>query len=400
MARATPSRLVRAVFATRSGTARHLRVGAVVFVLALVPRLGFLLYRGPRFGGDTAGYLRTCSLYATQPLEALQSLFGILYAGFTIPFCGVWALTGRTAIAWVAIQITLSALGCVLLYDIGRRLFGTAAGLVSASFAIVLLQAFRYDVLLLSDSLFVFLVTLSIWAIGTYQLEPTRTRRIFAWLCVLYMAFTRPFGLPILIGWLVYDVVTVTRDHRIGLVPDSRLVSGIVAAVAVVTTLVLGWSRIVGESVGKSLPGHIFAGAYPFTYPFALREGQTFLHFLLLNVHHVLALGVLRVGVFLSPYTPQASTVYNVLNAVTFGPLVICGLLGAKRLVDDRSAFAPLVVLPVVMVLLVVALTYISYGGRFRAYVVPPLALAAGYYLASVGLPATVRSAIDRQRTG
>jgi 4-amino-4-deoxy-L-arabinose transferase-like glycosyltransferase len=332
-----------------------------------------------RPGGDTPAYLQVCDLYTTAPLEALTSIKGIIYAGFTVPFCSVWAVSGGVGEWWVAIQIVLSSLGCVLVYDTGRRMFGTGPGMIAAGLMVVVLQVFRYDVVLLSESIFVFVVTLSVWALTRYRLDPTTTNRIVVWCCLGYLAITRPFGGPILFGWLLVDLVPEANPFRLGLFRSRRLTVGLLGAIPILMFALTPLHKVVRTTVTKFASGNIFAHAFPFTYPFPLQETGSFLTFVAFNLHHLLAIGLLRIGFFLSLYTPKASTAYTVVNYLTLGPAMLFGLLGMKRLATDRSAFAPILIIPLVMTSLMVGATFISYGGRFRAYVVPVLVLAAGY---------------------
>ena len=72
-----------------------------IFLLALCLRLGYWWYAGTQFGGDWSGYSEACTVWATDPLGILTAHKGILYAGFTFPFCQVLALPATTVKTWV-----------------------------------------------------------------------------------------------------------------------------------------------------------------------------------------------------------------------------------------------------------------------------------------------------------
>jgi hypothetical protein len=108
-----------------------------IFSVALILRLAYWAYKGTWRGGDWGGYSAACDLWATDPIGIVTAHKGIQYVGFTGPFCAVQSVPGATADTWVAIQITLSAFACVLVYWAAGELVddraGVVAGLVLAS---------------------------------------------------------------------------------------------------------------------------------------------------------------------------------------------------------------------------------------------------------------------------
>jgi len=134
---------------------------------------GLLAYRGTALGNDTNGYTRVCSTWFTDHIAALFAHKGIPYSGFTLPLCSVLSIPGATFDPWIALQIIISALGCVLIYRIGTELIDYRAGLLAGVALAVLWDTFLWDVYVLSDSLFTFGMIIVLWALtwGRVKLE-------------------------------------------------------------------------------------------------------------------------------------------------------------------------------------------------------------------------------------
>lgn len=359
------------------------RLAAVgIFAFALLARLGFWAYNGTIVGNDD--YSQVCSLWFSDPVAGLFAHKGILYAGFTVPRCAFLQLPGTTAQGWIAVQILLSAVGCVLLYRIGVALVDFETGLFAGVALAVLWDTFFWDVSTLSDSLFTFALVLAAWSLVNYSRNPSTRNRIGAFVALGYLAITRPHGIAFVLGWLAFDLFPVGSDRRLGLF-SGRLVPGIPFALApaglpyvverydLVDVWQSGWIVIFDSSL--------------FVYDFPTQGDPGFVEFAVGNVHHVFVMGVLKVVFFFAPFVPRHSLVHILINAVTMLPVYVLGFAGMVRARRRCYPLFRLCIGPVVGILIVTAVTFVSYDFRYRAPVGPLFALACGYFLSTLDTP-------------
>lgn len=366
-----------------------------VFLTALAFRLLYFaravqVWGGARIAGDTASYRYSCKLLAADPVGVLSTTKGLLYFGFTVPFCTVESISGGSGVVWVAVQIVLSSATAVLVYGIGRRLVDTTAGLVAGLGLALLFDVVRYTVFVLSETTFVFVLVLSMWAIVRHRDEPTVTSRAVVLGSLGWLAVTRPFGMPIVLGWLLLELLPAESDYRLGLIPRHLAIVGAIVLPVTILTLSSAPSKFPQIEQGFRGGWILFKGEPEFllsSYPYTLRPAAGGVEFLLVNIDHVLVMIVLRVGVFFLPLVDVfSSPVWNVVNTVVLGPLLVGSLVGVGRAWRRRDALPlQLLVPPIVVVTGIVAVTYISQGWRFRAPLGPVFALLTGYAVATDG---------------
>lgn len=364
-----------------------------IFLVALCGRLAYWALAGTSVGAITDTWLAYSSYSVTEITSTLLSeelAQFVLYLGYWLPLSTVTKISGGSLNTMVAVQILLSSLGCVLVFDIGRRhvnlLCGTIAGLSMA----VLFESFAWSTRVLSDSLFTFVLTAAIWRLGLYQQNKTTRNRILALLVLGYLTITRPFGAPIVFGWLLYDMSKNT-DVRLDLFKSRRLLKGLVGiGLPIVATILVWrwgtvmidfWSRGVLVADDPSFPRYPFAKYTEESISF-IPLGDTLISvgkFMLFNIHHIVAMGIIKVLVYFLPVVPRFSTLHNAINIFTFVPVYSLGFLGIVRMYrTDRQLFR-LVVTPLLVILLIISLTFTDWGWGYRAPTGPIFAIAAGY---------------------
>jgi 4-amino-4-deoxy-L-arabinose transferase-like glycosyltransferase len=144
------------------------------------------------------------------------------FLGFLAVFCPVSSVPGGLQL-WVAVQILLIATATLLVFDTARRAVNLNAGLVAGISFALLYDTFRWTRTALSDIFFVFVLTLTLWALVRYQSHPTRKNKIFVYPTMLWLAFSRPFGPPIVASWLIFDLLPISENHRFNLLPLKKL---------------------------------------------------------------------------------------------------------------------------------------------------------------------------------
>jgi len=345
---------------------------------------------------DSGNYVSNCGPALSDPIGValgtteVAGMVGIEKISFQLPFCVVMAATDSLK-AWVAVQILLSALTCVLLYLAGRRLFSPAAGLLAGGLFAVLYDSFRYTIIVLTETTFLFTIALAVWAFARYFDRRTRGSKLGLYAALVLVATTRPYGVPFLIGWVLWDLLPEDSPMRPGFTFHRGTVLAIVGAAG--TAVVLFTDRIqwiVQDAIPNMTNENVFwEGNQPMPipeFPLSITETGSVLDFLVGNGLQIAFLGLYRVAVLYWPVMPYLtiSPVWLTVHLVTYGLMLGFGILGLIRLFRERRrAFAVLLV-PVLVSTLIVAVTHVDYSWRLRLPIEPTFAVAAGYGVTSV----------------
>lgn len=151
--------------------------------------------------------------------------------GYPLFVAGIYAIAGERPWAAMLAQLLLDAIACALLFRSLRRVIGDAAATWSAWFYALDPHLLLYGTLLLSDTLFVFVLVVALWL--TVELIDGGYRRRDALLLGLALGvdtLIRPVGqyLPILVGGAL--LVLLRRELRRGLVVCAVLCGGVLIA--------------------------------------------------------------------------------------------------------------------------------------------------------------------------
>ncbi len=129
--------------------------------------------------------------------------------GYYFFLAGIYGLLGHRYIAVRVIQGFLGTVTCLLIYLIGKEVFGETAGLLAATFSAVYPPLIFYTGVLLTESLGTFLLASATWLLLRWsRIEPTR-RHALLWIAGLVLglaALTRTVLLtaaPIGLLWVL-----------------------------------------------------------------------------------------------------------------------------------------------------------------------------------------------------
>lgn len=186
----------------------------ILFLLALGLRLGYAFLVDVPLAVDAKAYhaiainlvdgfgfvenrdvpiLKDPAIYRNSPL----------YPAF---LAAIYRLSGPSLPAVWVIQSALGALTAVLLFRMASRLFGRAAGLVSAGIAAAGFDLVIFPGMLLTETLYLFLVPLSLLALFWALDGDSRTRYLVAGLLMGVATMGRPVFvafLPLLFAWML-----------------------------------------------------------------------------------------------------------------------------------------------------------------------------------------------------
>lgn len=141
--------------------------------------------------------------------------------GYPVFLASVFAITGYSTQAALAVQVILAGLTCVLLYLIGTSLHSRALGLISAILMILNLKAGIHAGQITSEILFTFLLVLCLYSAWLFWNE--RSLR-FAVLCAVTftaLSLTRPIGLHLTAFFFIVTALHYrqTRTWALVLIP-------------------------------------------------------------------------------------------------------------------------------------------------------------------------------------
>lgn len=226
--------------------------GAVLLVLGFHLWLAFGL-PGPILYEDTMGYLAIArQLAGWQPEPALNAPHGVYHFGYSLllaPLYGVLDSSWRVFQAARVLDSLLASLQVVLLYLLGRGLFGLGRGFaLGAALAAALYPAWMLQSSFVwTESLFAFLF--SLWVLLAWESLRRRTgHRTGAWplafgLTGAFLYMVHPRGLGLVAVTLAALLLWAVR----GIVDRRSAVAGIVAAAA----LFAGTRRLNGHFLEK-----------------------------------------------------------------------------------------------------------------------------------------------------
>jgi 4-amino-4-deoxy-L-arabinose transferase-like glycosyltransferase len=358
--------------------------------LALAFRLAFWFFEGTEVIGDSNKFLRECVNFSLVHHVTTKDL---IYSGFFFPYCGFINLPGGTIDGWIAIQVFLSAVSCVLLYDIGRRLMNRYAGLIAGVALAVTWQGFHYIHRPQSQVFFTVIVVTTLWLLVRYRSEPTRRNRHLAFGAMGYMAFTRPNGVAFVAGFALLDFVFRQPRYRLDLF-FSRLVNGVVFGVVGILALL----RLQVFSSNTFLPIQFWSRRVIVTghiqYPYALQEVPTALSYIVSNGHHIVAMAVLRLVWFLIPILPGWSLSHILLNLLTLAPLTVCAVVAIPHVIREETEIAKICLPPLAMTLLIVMLLWVPGPRKFLGPIIAIYGLLTGYLLTEHPLTQPLRSTL------
>lgn len=346
----------------------------LILTIALTGRVGYWILKGTATGADTPTYTSTCDIWFTQP----WLLPRIINAGFTIPFCLVTDLLGLSVDLWVALQIGLSTVTCVLVYAVASAHLDRIAGLVAGVSMAILWESFQWDIYILTDSIFVSVVTVALWAVSRHYRYRTRQTYWIAWASLALVFFTRAHGFPIVAGWLLLDFLPQGHRYRLNLIPNPMY--GIAIAILGTGILLTQYFGFLTDTIFQWYgEGLLVWDSSMFQYPYELSQHASPIAFVVFNIHHIILITLLRFVLIFVPILPRWSTVHNAANVGTLVPIILSGGYGFITMLRSKSNLFRLWAIPLVMLLLTISLTHVDWDWRYRAPAAPMFSLLTGY---------------------
>lgn len=359
---------------------RFWTAGAVsVFGLALVVRAAYWYMAGTRVSPDGYAYLSMCGPFWHEPLGWFSGAIEVEYLGFQAPLCVFLALPGTTIDHWVLVQILMTSLAATLLFDAARRRYGVVAGYVAGLSMAVLWETAQWDVYILSESTFLFVLSLTIWGIVKHAEEPAsgHARALLAG-TLIWLAFTRPVGMPIAVAILAWDLLPATSAWRLALVARPWQAVLVVSAAVILVATDSSRGDWAASAVGDVYRQGLLVHDDPtFRFAYTAHEAESFSGFVLANMGPVAVMGVLKSLLFFLPWVGRFSLLHNAVNTVTLVPVFLLAGTGAIRSMRAHSPDLRWWLTPIVVIVGIAALTFIDYDWRYRAPLTPFLGMLA-----------------------
>lgn len=185
------------------------RLPVVLFVVALLPRLLFLLIvRQPLDQqGDEVYYLEAASNLLNGEGYREGNLLAYRPPLYPMFLSVNMALLGDNLFAIRLVQSILGALMCLLVFRIGARVYSTRSGVIASLICAIYPQMIYYSSHLLPEQLFMLLVCLAVYLLAGLRNEQTY-RHVACGALIGLTALTKEVGLfllPAYVIWLFID---------------------------------------------------------------------------------------------------------------------------------------------------------------------------------------------------
>lgn len=286
---------------------------------------------------------------------------------------GVWGVP--------ALQCALSALGGWALYELGAALAGPPAGLLAAALLLLNPDLLRWNVLLLTDGLYITLLAVSVWAVWRARLGPWHLRA-GAPALTLATAAVRPDGWPLPLVALLWWLLARRPRKTWAWVAALALIAGFGWGMLRLRVFVAG---IQYETPLGALEHHVVIWGYGAGRGPAVpsKDWRTVGDYVLAHPVGTLTLMAERAGVEYAHVRPFYSWRHNLAVLLTYPWLYGFALLGAWRRRQDP--LCPLLVAVIGYHTLIVAAFFADWDGRFLLHFFPLIGV-----LAACGVVTTV----------
>jgi 4-amino-4-deoxy-L-arabinose transferase-like glycosyltransferase len=341
-----------------------------------------LMGGGVRLGGDSGVYVSGAhALIAGEALTARQPS----YVGYiaVVAACE-WIGLGPAGV--IALQIAVAALAIVAVYHMAGALGGDAAALSASLLVAIDFDTARWHTYLLTDSLFLSLLTISIalvWRAATLRRPQWYVR---AGVAVLITALVRPEGWFLLPAAAAYWAVAGTAGRQ----RWWRLAG---TAVAVTALLLMVAPRLRGNLEAVAPWQMLESGQTIWEYDgWRLRMpveaeplgtgAQSAVRYAFRHPLETASLMAARVVVHVVHVRPYYSTIHNAAIVIWWLPIYLLAGHAAWRY--RHAALTQWCLVAVATQTLVVALTHADWDGRYLSHVAPIINVFAGCTLAAL----------------
>jgi len=355
--------------------------------------------RGVHYGGDTGFYLGNAQ--ALLDGKKVLGSWSSPYLGY-ICFIAIHKFLGLNEPSIIISQVALSALVTVTIYDLGRRLAGEGAGVISASLYAVNLDIARFTFSILTDSLFTSIIVLAIYS--AYR----GSKSSFGW-AVLSVILAAAAGMVRSNGWvimpaiLVFLILSRIQIYKLWHYLIIAII-GVVSIVAVSRYLdwylkgnileefVHGGQVVWGEEKcvkrGIIRPDQSWALTMP-SIKNEFGEKLSLVNYCMRYKSDCLRLFISRIVVSFAHIRAFYSERHNLVIGILFSVLYLAAVVGFLSRIADP--FTLLIIIVIALHMSVVGYIGADWDGRFLTYIFPFITLYSG-----IGAVALYRKVIPR----
>jgi 4-amino-4-deoxy-L-arabinose transferase-like glycosyltransferase len=372
-------------FLTSEGRRGSLIRASVVFAVFVFINAALYAAHGIVQAGDTVRYLNGANhLLNGSGFQEKESSY--------LAYCALVALAKRLGgglNAVVVVQIVVAACAAGALYSLGKELHGRGAGLAAALLFVANPDIQRWNLYVLTDSLYISLVVLAVFSINRCV-----NRGGLWWaICVITLTFAaleRPNGWVLLPIALIYWTATSNRPKRLRLGISLAIAASFVGLAAVVPVFSSGIAKenpTLMMERGQVIWGHDedrlkMPAAGPEVESPHWTDG---LGYALRHVPEVARLAIARVTTEVGHTRSFYSRVHNLFIVIWLLPLYTCAVMGFPSL--RRKPLASLILAVLFCHLGIVSVTFADWDGRFLLYVLPLIGVLAASGVATVRDP-------------
>ena len=340
-----------------------------------------------RLGGDSGDYLADAKRIRQGQFPSEGRFANVGYSALIV----FSQSCGAGLIGLVGFQIALAALAAAAVFDVARRLQGRWTGIIAVSALSANPDIVRWHTFILTDSLYTSFVVLAVWAIHSVE-RKRRWTWVLAILILLLTTLLRPNG------WLFPPIAACFWLSRYLGGRHAAVISLVIVAMFMtgVVLLLTIWPGLSLSSVDANFREGRVVWGDPATYIVMPADeagtGKGLVSVLGYVGRHPVAsfrLMSFRVAAELGHVRAFYSAGHNLVIAVVLIPMYLLAVVGL--FVTRHESLARLLVAVIAGHLVVVALTWADWDGRFLLYVFPLIGI-----FAACGLVRLVQGRIAR----
>lgn len=353
-------------------------VALFAFALALRARLWYRV--GPLVARDATRYVAWCGDLPASLVESHSAV----YVGYWLPYCGWLTVTGGNVDGWVLVQLALSAVTVVLVYETARVLVTNTAGVVAGVLLAVQWEVYKWVIRPQSEFMLTFVVALALWRLSVYHLDATRRNRVFALASMAWVATVRPNGLVIVLAYVCWDFFPGSSDRRLDLFFPARANLALAAGLALAVAYRLSFGLYRGNTLLSPWKEGVVVTPAQVVYEYDPAATNGVLAFFGRNLEHVAAIAVLRGLYFFRPVMPNWSGSHALRTGLTLAPLTVVGLLGVALAARRDRVLLRLWGTTLAAVVLTAMAVWVAGWRNFLGPAAVVYALFAGYFLSAI----------------
>ena len=183
-----------------------------LFFLSFFVRIFYFYFIGVHPAGDTHFYVKGAEIIINNNYNILSlKSAGYSFYYWLYPFFLAVLNNNQTLV--VLAQIILQSIAAVLIFKIVKSIFNFKVGLIAGVIYSLSWEIFQWDMYVLTDSLFLFLVILVLYIYANFKKD--KSSFVLIYFLMILLLLLRPIAIPFLASFLLLLLWNLKRNQKI-----------------------------------------------------------------------------------------------------------------------------------------------------------------------------------------